>query len=51
MEHLPWICSWMSPHIRLGRLAKEFLFTLLILNPIEFRVAHLKYSVKKLWLD
>jgi len=46
MGWLPWIASWMTPWIPVDRLTKEFIFTILIENPIEFRVAYLAHAVK-----
>jgi len=48
MGWLPWIASWTSFWIPVDRKVKEFIFTLLIENPLEFRVAYLAHSVKKL---
>jgi hypothetical protein len=47
MGWIPWIASWITPHIRVDRKIKEIFITILFENPIELRILYLVHSVKK----
>jgi len=51
MGWIPWILSWITPHIDLDRRAKQFVFAILIENPVEFQIARLMVAVKNMHVN
>jgi hypothetical protein len=47
---IPWIASWF-PVPPFDRRSREIIITILMKNPIEFRIAFLTYQIRKLFPD
>lgn len=50
MGWVPWLASWWPVKCPLNRKQREFIITILVENPLEFRVAFLRHQIRSLFV-